>query len=284
MDGNDRNVSEPERVTDFFDSHVEDYEAKHYAGEVRSFMTVRQERVLQFVDELKLPRGAHVLDAGCGPGYLLEALARRGLQAYGMDAAAGMLRSAQVRLDAARPAFPVSLEQGNIERLPYADASFDLVCSTGVIEYLKQDATMLREVLRVLRPGGSLVLPVTNLWSPVNYLDFFIEFMKRRDWFVRPFNAVWQRLGHGPLIPRHFSVRRHSPAALRQSLTAAGLVLRDEVYFYFLPWPRPFDRIFPRATARMERWLARFGRSWIGPMAEGYLTVSSKPVTASPGS
>ena len=146
MKDNDQGVSDSERVTEFFDSHVGEYEAKHYAAEARTFMTVRQERVLQLVDALDLPRGTHVLDAGCGPGYLVEALARRGLQVYGIDAAAGMILSAKSRLEAAVPEFPASFEQGSVEKLPYGDGSFDLVCSTGVIEYLKDDATILGEM------------------------------------------------------------------------------------------------------------------------------------------
>ena len=71
-------MSGQERVTNFFDSNVEDYEAKHYRGQVHSFMTVRQRRVLELVDALGLPEGTPALDAGCGPGYLLEALGRGG--------------------------------------------------------------------------------------------------------------------------------------------------------------------------------------------------------------
>jgi ubiquinone/menaquinone biosynthesis C-methylase UbiE len=271
-------VSDSANVTEFFDSHVGDYEAKHYGATARSYMTVRQGRVLEFVDSLTLPPGARVLDAGCGPGFLLEALARRGFQADGLDASEEMLRSAKSRLEAARPAFSASFKVGSVEALPYEDESFDLVCSTGVIEYLRHDALVLGEFLRVLRPGGHLVLPVTNLWAPANYLEFFIEFFKRRAWFRRPFNAVWTRLGHGPLIPRHFRVRRHRPAALRKSLAQAGFALCDDLFFFFLPWPRPLDKVFPRWTSSLERKLEAFARSWLGPMGEGYLTLSAKPV------
>lgn len=271
-------MAEKQGVGAFFDSNVEDYEAKHYSGEVRSFMTVRQRRVLEFVDGLRLPRGTPTLDAGCGPGYLLEALTARGLQVSGMDASSGMLRRAEARVQAAKPEFPVSLKAGDIEHLPFEDASFDLVTSTGVIEYLKDDAMVLGEMLRVLRPGGHLILPVTNVWSPINSFDGFIEFMKRREWFRRPFNLVWQRLGHRPLLPRHFNVRKHRPAELRSGLTAAGFTLEDDLYFFFLPWPRPFDRLVPRASALLGGWMEeRLARSWLGPLAEGYLTISCKP-------
>lgn len=270
-------MKEPESIRTFFDENVGDYEAKHYGAQVRSFMTVRQTRILELVDSLGLPRGAKALDAGCGLGYLLEALARRGFQAYGLDTAEGMVRSTRARLTAANPEYLFTLEVGNIEKLPFGNKTFDLVCSAGVIEYLREDRTVLGELFRVLRPGGALILPVTNFWSPVNYLDVVVEFLKRQSLFLGPFNAVWQRLGHGPVLPRHFRVRRHRPASLRRSLVEAGFVLRDQVYFYFLPWPRPLDRLFPKGTAAVERSLEPYGRSWIGPFAEGYLALSFKP-------
>jgi ubiquinone/menaquinone biosynthesis C-methylase UbiE len=270
-------VTDIKGVNDFFDQNVADYEAKHYGDDVRTFMTVRQRRVLELVDKLNLSKGAAVLDAGCGPGYLLEALARRGFQVSGMDGSDRMLQSAEVRLRAAQPSFPFTLKQGDIERLPFEDAQFDLVLSTGVIEYLEDDATVLREMHRVLRPGGHLILPVTNVWSPVNAFDAIIEFLKRQSWFRRPFNFVWERLGHGALLPRNFRVRKHRPASFRRSLSKAGFTLKEDLYFHFLPCPRPFERLLPDLSNRigelMDKHLARSG---VGILGEGYLTLSAK--------
>jgi ubiquinone/menaquinone biosynthesis C-methylase UbiE len=271
-------VTDSQKVNQFFDANVADYEAKHYGHAARTFMTVRQRRVLELVDRLQLAPGTPVLDAGCGPGYLLEALAARGLQVSGMDGSAGMLQSAEARLAAAQPRFPFTLRQGDIEKLPFDDAQFELVLSTGVIEYLKGDAIVLREMFRVLKPGGHLILPVTNFWSPVNSFDGLIEWLKRQSWFRVPFNAVWERLGHGPLLPRDFVVRKHRAAAFRRSLAQAGFRLEDQLYFHFLPWPRPFDRLLPRLSVRlgekMENPLARSRFGWLG---EGYLTLSRRP-------
>jgi ubiquinone/menaquinone biosynthesis C-methylase UbiE len=270
-------VTDRKDVNEFFDQNVADYEAKHYAHGVRTFMTVRQRRVMELVDELNLSRGAAVLDAGCGPGYLLDALARRGFQVSGMDGSDGMLQSAELRLRAAHPSFPFTLKQGDIERLPFGDAQFDLVLSTGVIEYLKGDATVLREMHRVLRPGGHLVLPVTNVWSPVNAFDGIIEFLKRQAWFRRPFNLVWERLGHGALLPRNFRVRKHRPGSFRHSLATAGFTLKEDLYFHFLPCPRPFERLLPDLSNRIGEWMdEHLARSGFGVLGEGYLTLSAK--------
>jgi ubiquinone/menaquinone biosynthesis C-methylase UbiE len=260
-----------------FDEVADHYAGKYYQDTARTFMTVRQLRVLELVDSLNLPAASDVLDAGCGPGYLLEALVGRGFRLSGMDGASGMLRNARARLEAARPEFPVSFEQGDIEDLPYGDASFDLVCSTGVIEYLSGDERVLREFFRVLRPGGHLILPVTNVWSPIVWLDGPVECLKRKSWFRRPFNAIWQRLGQRPILPRNFRVRLHRPGQFRASIREAGFSLVDDVYFYFLPWPRPMDQLFPGPSHSIGRRLEPLGRSPLGAIAEGYLTLSKKP-------
>lgn len=270
-------MNDQARVTSFFDTNVADYETKHYRDEVRSFMTVRQARVLEFVDALKLPQGSAVLDAGCGPGYLMEALSTRGFRLSGIDASERMLEAADARIKKANPGCPIELKVGNIEELPFASESFDLVTSTGVIEYLPGDTKVLEEMSRVLRPGGHLVLPVTNAWSPVNAFDGLIESLKRQEWFRRPLNDVLSRAGHAPILPRHFRVRKHRPSELRRSLAAAQFVLRDQIYFFFLPWPRPLDRFLPGPTASLGRWMEEhWSRSSLGPIAEGYLTVSAK--------
>jgi SAM-dependent methyltransferase len=237
-------------------------------------MSVRQACMLQVVDGLGLPARARVLDAGCGPGLLLERLAERGLQVFGLDASPAMLRRASERRSPARlGALPLQL--GNVEELPYRDASFDLVCSAGVIEYLAQDGRALTEMRRVLRPGGYLVLATTNARSPALYLTSLVDFLKRRTSVLASFNAVWQRLGHRPVRARHFRVRRHRPAQLRGALAQAGLRLRGEDFFYLLPWPQPLDRLLPGPTAALERRLAGYARSPLGRLAAGYLTVSS---------
>jgi ubiquinone/menaquinone biosynthesis C-methylase UbiE len=260
----------------FFDESADDYEGKHYGDGVRSFMTVRQRRVLEFVDALRLPAGTDTLDAGCGPGYLVEALAARGLRVKAMDAADGMLRQARARLEAAKPTYPVEFSVGNIEQLPYDDGSFDLACSTGVIEYLDGDATVLAEFHRVLRPGGHLVLPVTNVWSPANCLDLVVEPMKRQRWLRAPFNAVWERLGQPPVLPRHFQVRKHRPQQFRESLAAAGFTLRDEIYCHFLPVPRPFNRLAPALCDAIGEQMEARARGWLAPAGEGFLTISRR--------
>lgn len=261
-----------------FDETADHYAATQYDDAIRSFMTVRERRVLELVDGLGLESGAEVLDAGCGPGYLVEQLACRGFRVSAMDGSEQMLRIAKRRLESANAAIPPTFKQGDIEALPYADASFELVCSTGVVEYLASDATVLGEMHRVLGPGGHLVLPVTNAWSPVNWLDAPVEHLKRQSWFRRFLNGALGKLGRPPVVPRNFSVRRHRPGRFRAALMRAGFRVVDEVYFHFLPWPRPFDKLLPRASASLGGRMESLGRTPLGVLAEGYLVLAVKDV------
>jgi SAM-dependent methyltransferase len=117
------------------------------------------ERVWQLVSE-HLPCDAF-LDAGCGDGRHLAALARTGLRpsrVTGTDISARILETARA---AAAPLEP-ELVQANLEALPLEDGAFDLVLCTQVIEHLLDPAAGVRELARVLVPGGVLVLTTDN--------------------------------------------------------------------------------------------------------------------------
>lgn len=100
--------------------------------------------------------GDRVLEIGCGTGSLLMALKRAqpGADAVGLDPDAAALAIA--RRKAARAGLGVQLDQGFADELPYPDASFDRVLSSFMFHHLSRGVkeTTLREVLRVLRPGG----------------------------------------------------------------------------------------------------------------------------------
>ena len=100
------------------------------------------------------PAPGRVLDVGCGTGALLRRLVARlpHAELAGVDPAPRMLAEARKRLNGVR------LEEAAAERLPFADASFDLVVSVMSFDHWADQALGLAECARVLRPGGGLVL------------------------------------------------------------------------------------------------------------------------------
>jgi ubiquinone/menaquinone biosynthesis C-methylase UbiE len=96
------------------------------------------------------------LDLGCGTGFLSLELAARGHRVTGVDFAPAMIARAERK--AAERGFTVRFEAGDAEQLPFARASFDLAISRHVLWTLPHPEAAIDEWLRVLRPGGRLVI------------------------------------------------------------------------------------------------------------------------------
>ena len=115
------------------------------------------------LDELELgivrsfAGGAEVLEVGCGTGLIMRGLDGRARRLVGVDISPGMLAEAR------RRGFDVF--EGRAEKLPFADASFDLVYSFKVLAHVPDIELALREMARVLRPGGHLVAEFYNALS-----------------------------------------------------------------------------------------------------------------------
>lgn len=118
-------------------------------------------RVLRrVIDQIDLPPNARVLDAGCGSGRNMVELARLG-EVTGVE-----LSPASVAV--ARERGVGEVLEGTVEDLPFPDDSFDFAVCLDVIEHLDEDRPTLRELRRVVRPGGWLLVTVPaypSLWS-----------------------------------------------------------------------------------------------------------------------
>lgn len=105
--------------------------------------------------------GARIIEVGCGSAPCARWLALQGADVVALDLSAGMLRHA--RAAAERTGIAVPLVQAGAESLPFADESFDIACSAfGAIPFVADSAAVMREVARVLRPGGRWVFAVTH--------------------------------------------------------------------------------------------------------------------------
>lgn len=116
------------------------------------------------LDALDAQSNSRVLELGFGPGEGLAALLRlaRHGSVHGIDASATMLAQAQARNAAAIAADRIMLRLGDFARLPYADHSFDRVLAVNVAYFWSDPAAVVREIRRVLRPGGRLAVYVTD--------------------------------------------------------------------------------------------------------------------------
>jgi demethylmenaquinone methyltransferase / 2-methoxy-6-polyprenyl-1,4-benzoquinol methylase len=122
------------------------------------------------IDHLAPADGQVVLDVAAGTAGISLQLARRlGARVVGLDLTEQMLRQGAANIAAAGSSDRVALVNGRAEQLPFADASFDALTFSYLLRYVTDPQATLRELARVVRPGGivaslEFMLPPSRFW------------------------------------------------------------------------------------------------------------------------
>jgi demethylmenaquinone methyltransferase / 2-methoxy-6-polyprenyl-1,4-benzoquinol methylase len=163
-----------------------------------------------------------VLDVACGTGLVTRALVRRyGCSVVGLDQSERMLARARA-LTADTPG--VELVQGEAERLPFADAEFDALTFTYLLRYVDDPAATMRELARVVRPGGRVaMLEFFVPAGPVLYPAWWLYTRAGLPALGRIVSRDWFEVGRflGPSIDGFW--RRHPLAEVARMWRAAGI-------------------------------------------------------------
>ena len=180
--------------------------------------------------------GRRVLEVGCGAAAVARWLARQGATAVGLDLSAGMLRHAAA--GAERSGVRVPLLQADATALPIRDGSFDIACTAfGAVPFVADSARVMREVFRVLRPGGRWVFAVTHPMRWV-FLDDPGEggLVAVHSYFDRRPYVEYGSDG----VPSYVEQHRTLGDRIRE-LVAAGFVLTDLIE---PEWPEGHEQIW----------------------------------------
>ncbi|RLI26488.1 MAG: hypothetical protein DRO52_02440 [Candidatus Hecatellales archaeon] len=168
-----------------------------------------------------------MLDVGCGTGLFSQVFRELGWRVLGVDYALGMVSRASAR------GLEVVLADGL--HLPFRPSLFDSVLLFTVLEFLSSEEEALKEVCRVLKPGGSLILGVHNRVNPWN-------------------------------LYRRFKAGRKSSSAYKNVRFYGPLGLKEKLERFSLKPCKSTSVVFHPKTLRLERWLRRLGleAGWFG--------------------
>lgn len=218
-----------------------------------------------------------VLEVGCGTGFFTLNLKLAGVVGEGhvTDISPGMVEVAQ--RNAHGLGFSLEGQAADAERLPYADDTFDLVVGHAVIHHIPDVERAFREMLRVLRPGGRVVI----CGEPTRYGDLVARRLSRATWAVAtrvtrlpPLRSRWARpeeeldeSSRAAALEAVVDLHTFDPDTLARTVLRAGgadvSTVTEELLAAWWGWPvRTFEAAVPDERLGM-RWRMFAYRSWL---------------------
>lgn len=230
------------------------------AGYVREYgplfdLTEDRRHVARLIELLELPAGARILDAPCGQGRHAHLLAEAGFDVDGLDLSAHLLALARARGTGPR----LRYRRGDMRRLPARwtrrfDAVANLFTSFGFFDDARDDARVIREFARVLKPGGTLA------WHGGSRDGVMARFLASDWWTTHDGTIVAQDRSFDPLSGvltvqstwqglrrterREHRIRLYTASRLAELMLDAGLVVEQA-------WDAFADRPLTRRSSEM---------------------------------
>jgi SAM-dependent methyltransferase len=228
-----------------------EYELQTHRAEDRHWWYRGRRSVLEgVIAQLRLPARARILDAGCGSGRNMVELAHQGIVTG--------IELSETSVSLARERSVGEVIEGSVLEMPFAADSFELAASLDVIEHLEDDLGALRELRRVVAPGGALLITVPAyqwLWSGHDEINHHHRRYTRRSLLKVAQEAGWEPVRttyfNSLLLPVAIALRvldRFSPS----KTTESSLDL-------WVP-PKPLNWLLERPLALESALIGRGGR------------------------
>jgi len=189
------------------------------SGDYGHFATFLLPGALEFLERLALWPGIRMLDVACGAGQIALPAARAGAQVTGVDLADNLVKQARERAQAEKLA--IQFDQGDAENLTYENGSFDLVVSLIGAMFAPRPELVARELVRVCKPGGRIVM--AN-WTPEGFVG-------------QLFKAIGKHVPPPPIMPS--PPKWGDEATVRERLRdgVAELSITRRMYPFSYPFP-----------------------------------------------
>lgn len=283
-------------VVKYWSGVAADYAKTAYQNEERyPFYQVRLNLAL---DMLKGCRPGKILDAGCGGGKVLLEFLAKGWDGYGVDASPNMVALAKQNLQGASHEVKRIYQSSVTDLSMFADESFDVVISLGVMEYLPpaEEKKAFAETRRVLkRDGIFLVENINNLFDLGTFNRFTIRFYQEH--FFSKFSKDEQQVADltrkleslvtYPAKPDKkggFSTTRDQvftkaeiPLTYGKKVRGYGFVEKEQAFYRFHAAPPLFFESQPALEKVALDFELQYSRDWIGNfLASGFISYLTK--------
>jgi len=254
--------------------HSRDYALEYQGNSPRAhFFNTRIRRVSELCRGFDRGR---VLDIGCGPAIVGSLFRGRKVEYHGADISEhmiGICRESYGR----DPQFLFSVQ--SVEELGFWDASFDMVLCLGVLEYVLDQKAAIREMTRVLRPGGILIATMLNrmspcaLWERWVHLKLSLALGKAVRIIKTPrLESAAPGVNRG-MRPRTLLL---GEGAFRNLMTSGGLRIEDALAYSFCLIPSPLEALVPRLSVFVSRNLECLCRSPLRFLGRGIMVKCRK--------
>jgi ubiquinone/menaquinone biosynthesis C-methylase UbiE len=254
---NNKQDAEKSKVRDVFSEDADAYYESYVGRDSRRAFVFQRRREI-VLGLLKADSGK-VLDIGSGPAVYTAQLLDRGNEVWTVDISEKMVQMAEEMMKA-HPRFQQAhFQVGDVENLEFNDKFFDSILCVGVIEYLDKPDRALREMARLLKPGGEVVITGPNRKSPIYRMNTILASVANLL-----FGYLVKRFRDRLFYEYNFQHQVFDPDELDKHIQLFGLEISDRRYSnYQIGLLRgPFDRLNQSLSRWAEQKLAGTGTCW----------------------
>ena len=269
-------------INEFFNTEYEWWENVYAHNLPQGFfsfeMINRKKITLGILNELvKGKTPVAILECGCGPGGILREIDSSGNFLAGVDINFNYLTKTLQNCGAMS-----NLLQADIERLPFKNNCFDIAYCVGVLSYLESDSNAIKEIARVMKPGGKIIISVPNILTFNKIFDPYY-------YLIGAIRLLWhtslKSLFFGTSSDKKYKsgmIRRYRYGQLDHLYRDCGLIKKETVSVSFGPPTLWKKEIFPlRHAIRLSEALVRLSScgkfAGLTRLANHWVTCLEKP-------
>jgi ubiquinone/menaquinone biosynthesis C-methylase UbiE len=255
-------------VKEYFDSDSIKYVNTRYPEKAnncsqQSYLT-RKSYVLEMID-MAARDDTTILDIGCGPGIYTADLLDRGFDVYGIDISPNMIELATKSIENHQNKVNAQLNVGVPTELKFADNFFDIIICIGVISYIADIDQALKEIDRVLKPGGTVIFQGSNKYSP-----FEIEHAVRKAILKNLPEFIFKEKNEIPFKMHSYDLGKFVTLTKKHEWS----LLDSKYYDFFVP---VLAKLFPSWMLRTSIKMDKFARSKvIGRLGASFVVAFKK--------